>query len=289
MPVLRRYVRVSPNQSILARIFIAPDELEFFTKSIPSSGTTSARLNIIINALYPAIQQHIKEFNGQRAININKAVGNDKSSQQQSTLSVQPDANESSLRRSDIQIIPGSIDGETIVRCVAEGWECSMFLVRGDQMKPNVMLIKDISIMTQSKERKADGTEVIDLESGSPSTGSLSAEEKDIKPQVKLNYTGYNIYGKLLYLVARRTGSASTLQNTSNTTNSSQRKSSKETSTDTSQSLPDNPSTDQGNAMNEIRSPEKSDIPWSRQSVFVNWIGASQQAIESQNLDFEER
>ncbi|KAK9235782.1 hypothetical protein V1525DRAFT_434354 [Lipomyces kononenkoae] len=225
MPIMRRYVRLSPRDTILARIFLNQEDSSYFTTPLrqfapdridpdnqgESISSAPSRLHSVFRAIQPIVRRRLREQKRAKGISVARVVGDRVGIDRQSTL--EHDTTESNT-------IPGVVIRESavgsgtgdVISNRGEGWECSLFLVK-DRSKQSVVLTKDVQLIPwRSQNSKKRKRVVIDVdEDGTPADMLISQEEQDDndaladqKPEMRTSYTGYEIYGKTLYLVLRR-------------------------------------------------------------------------------------
>ncbi|KAK9389050.1 hypothetical protein V1515DRAFT_594595 [Lipomyces mesembrius] len=225
MPIIRRYIRLSPRDTILARIFLNHDDMSYFTTSIRQSAADHtdrdneresissgpSRLHSIFKAIQPIVHRRLREQKREKGVSVFRVVG-DRASDRQTIL-------ESDIAATAASSMPGVViregavgngTGDVVINR-GEGWECSLFLVK-DRSKQSTVLIKDIQLIPwRSRSSKKRKREVIDIDAdGAPATTVARQDEQDDdvvedkKPEMRTSYTGFEIYGKTLYLVLRR-------------------------------------------------------------------------------------
>ncbi|KAK9495596.1 hypothetical protein V1508DRAFT_409181 [Lipomyces doorenjongii] len=226
MPIIRRYIRLSPRDTILARIFLNHDDISYFTTSIRQSAadhtdrdnerelmsSAPSRLHSIFKAIQPIVHRRLREQKREKGVSVFRVVG-DRDTRDRQTILEDTAATSASTMLPGVVIREGAVGNGTgdvvINRC--EGWECSLFLVK-DRSKQSAVLIKDIQLIPwRSRSSKKRKREVIDIDAdGAPATteGAQDEQDDDVvedqKPEMRTSYTGFEIYSKTLYLVLRR-------------------------------------------------------------------------------------
>ncbi|KAK9367775.1 hypothetical protein V1509DRAFT_625286 [Lipomyces kononenkoae] len=224
MPIIRRYVRLSPRDTILARIFLDQEDISYFTSPLRQStpdtidpdnqreSTPSApsRLHSVFRAIQPIVHRRLREQKREKGISVARVVGDRAAIDRQSTL--EHDTTERSTMLG-IVVREGAVGNGTgdVIRNRGEGWECSLFLVK-DRSKQSVVLAKDIQMIPwRSQNGKKRKRVVIDVDSDDAPPNVVTSQEEqdddvleDQKPEMRTSYTSFDIYGKALYLVLRR-------------------------------------------------------------------------------------
>ncbi|KAK9374577.1 uncharacterized protein V1513DRAFT_445329 [Lipomyces chichibuensis] len=228
MPIIRRYIRLSPRDTILARIFFNHDDISYFTTLIRQSEadhtdldneresilSAPSRLHSIFRAIQPIVHRRLREQKREKGVSVFRVVGDRGTRDRQTILESDTEATAASSNLPGVVIREGAVGNGTgdVVINRGEGWECSLFLIK-DRSKQSTVLIKDMQLIpSRSRSSKKRKREVIDVDAdGAPATTmGLQDEqfedvvEEDEKPEMRTSYTGFQIYGKTLYLVLRR-------------------------------------------------------------------------------------
>ncbi|KAJ8100946.1 hypothetical protein POJ06DRAFT_274716 [Lipomyces tetrasporus] len=225
MPIIRRYLRLSSRDTILVRIFLNQDDITYFTSTLRQSATehtghdneleiissAPSRLHSIFKAIQPIVHRRLREQKREKGLSVVRVVGDRDGPDRQTTLENDTIA---SSNIPGVVIREGAAGNKTgdVVCNRREGWECSVFLVK-DRSKQSAVLIKDMQLIPRrTRTSKKRQKEVIDVDGdGDPMTTAPVQDEQnddddddDIKPEMRTSYTGFDIYGKTLYLVLRR-------------------------------------------------------------------------------------
>ncbi|KAK9355343.1 hypothetical protein V1505DRAFT_394793 [Lipomyces doorenjongii] len=307
MPIIRRYIRLSPRDTILARIFLNHDDISYFTTSIRQSAadhtdrdneresmsSAPSRLHSIFKAIQPIVHRRLREQKREKGVSVFRVVG-DRDTRDRQTILEDTAATSASSMLPGVVIREGAVGNGTgdvvINRC--EGWECSLFLVK-DRSKQSAVLIKDIQLIPwRSRSSKKRKREVIDIDAdGAPATTEDPQDEQDDdvvedqKPEMRTSYTGFEIYGKTLYLVLRRVRviSDNVIKDTSLWGDV----------TDITDSEDGNNVQDSDEGLlsrsRNVGSFEDSDAGGVTDGGIVGWISASQSIQPSEGVDFEAR
>ncbi|KAK9359419.1 hypothetical protein V1504DRAFT_458157 [Lipomyces starkeyi] len=306
MPIIRRYIRLSPRDTILARIFLNQDDISYFTTSIRQSAadhtdrdneresisSAPSRLHSIFRAIQPIVHRRLREQKREKGVSVFRVVGDRGTRDRQTILESDTAATAASSKLPGVVIREGAVGNGTgdVVINRGEGWECSLFLVK-DRSKQSAVLIKDMQLIPwRSRSSKKRKREVIDIDADDAPATTVGPQDEqgdddvveDIKPEMRTSYTGFEIYGKTLYLVLRRVRvtSDNVIKDTSLWGDV--------TDSEDGNSVHDS---DEGllSRTRSVGSFKNSDAGGVADGGIVGWISASQSIQPSEGVDFEAR
>ncbi|KAK9486632.1 hypothetical protein V1527DRAFT_488834 [Lipomyces starkeyi] len=306
MPIIRRYIRLSPRDTILARIFLNQDDISYFTTSIRQSAadhtdrdneresisSAPSRLHSIFKAIQPIVHRRLREQKREKGVSVFRVVGDRGTRDRQTILESDTTATAASSKLPGVVIREGAVGNGTgdVLINRGEGWECSLFLVK-DRSKQSAVLIKDMQLIPwRSRSSKKRMREVIDIDADDAPATTLGPQDEqgdddvveDIKPEMRTSYTGFEIYGKTLYLVLRRVRviSDNVIKDTSLWGDV--------TDSEDGNSVHDS---DEGllSRSRSVGSFKNSDTGGVADGGIVGWISASQSIQPSEGVDFEAR
>ncbi|KAK9468335.1 hypothetical protein V1512DRAFT_259253 [Lipomyces arxii] len=200
MPIIRRYVQLTPSDAILARIFLDPSDVSFFDKSV---------LGTVFRDIKPTVYRRLRDQKTEKGVSVASVVG-DRDGREADRQQQQQQQQQTTLSGGGIvrENATANRTGDLIARHDL-GWECLLFLVK-DRGKSSALVVKDLKLLPRRTARSQvidlenDGQELPDDDAVPLGNDGDSEDDDDVKPDISTGYIGFDIYGKALYLVLRR-------------------------------------------------------------------------------------
>ncbi|KAK9323576.1 hypothetical protein V1517DRAFT_345136 [Lipomyces orientalis] len=309
MPIIRRYLRLSPRDTILVRIFLKQDDITYFTSTLRQSAaehtghddsglelisTAQSRLYSIFQAIQPIVHRRLREQKREKGVSFVRVVGDRDGRDRRDRQTTLENDTTTCSNIPGVVIREGAAGNRTgdVVSNRREGWECSVFLVK-ERSKQSAVLIKDMQLIPRrARTSKKRQKEVIDVDGDGDRATTAPVQDEhnededvdDIKPEMRTCYTGFDIYGKTLYLVLRRVGRVSVdsvIRDTSlwgNVTDSDEGDKADESDKDLLSPQ-----------LGSIGSEQDDDASGVTGGGIVGWISASQSIQPNEGVDFEAR